>query len=134
MGCRLNHFFESNVGFDREFLYDGVQDVIDIKLTAVISVHASSCSLLLFKCLFYSIDLVELVKLGYNLAKDRLAVADEQVQEFLVLLHIVCRLLANQDRIVIFVRNRASCSPYLRLWFVLDETGGGFVTLLLLVL
>lgn len=77
MSCRLSHFLESNIGLDRELFDDGIQDVIDIELAAVVTIHSTSSTLLLFKCLLDPIYFVELVKLCYNLAKDRFAIADE---------------------------------------------------------
>ena len=54
----------------------------------------------MLESLLNGIDLVETVKLVYNLPQDGLTIADQQVEEFLVLFDIVSLLLTNDDGIV----------------------------------
>ena len=88
-----------------ELFNDRSKDIFCVRVVAIISIHATTSTLLLFKRLLNRIDLIESVKFVDDLSKNRLTIPCQEIEELFILLDIVGLLLSNNDRVILI-----SCS------------------------
>ena len=88
-----------------ELFNDRSKDIFCVRVVAIISIHATTSTLLLFKRLLNRIYLIESVKFVDDLSKNRLTIPCQEIEELFILLDIVGLLLSNNDRVILI-----SCS------------------------
>ena len=86
---------------DAELFNDRSKDVLCVRVVTIISIHAATSTLLLFKRLLDRIYLIKSVKFVDDLSKNRLTVPCQEIEELFILLDIVGLLLTNNDRVIL---------------------------------
>ena len=101
LGGRLSDFeaFNVHIILYAKLFDDWAKNILHIWIVAIVSIHTSACTLLLFERLLNRIDFIKPIKLVDDLAEDWLTISRQQVQKLFIFLDVVCLLLANDDRI-----------------------------------